>query len=102
MQIICKPHFFFCFQGNRLHAFIFLQHIESELFTDETAVSSAFRIYQGPKKTCHPTKRLLITSESMMYCSPIHHRLTVNTSLNRHQYMILSAPVDYLFPNKGV
>ena len=59
-------------------------------------------VYHQAKLFHYHPKRLLFTPESMMYCSPINHRLRANTWLNRRQYIIFSAPADYLFPDESV
>ena len=59
-------------------------------------------VYHQAKLFHYHLKRLSFTPESMMYCSPINHRLRANTWLNRRQYIIFSAPADYLFPGESV
>ena len=43
-------------------------------------------------------KKISITREYIIDCSPVNHRLRAKTWLNRHQNIIFSASVDYLFP----
>ena len=59
-------------------------------------------VYHQAKLFHYRPKRLSFTPESMMYSSPINHRLRANTWLNRRQYIIFSAPADYLFPGESV